>query len=133
MLCGGGNLGRSIRYLEDEKAAAVFESALQLLQAMADGREFDLLSVLARFEGDRAGLLELLPAVDRLAGAAARAAFLPAERVPAALAARISPARAEALHRLTLDIQDRMRVNVSISLLMAYFAGQMKGIMERVF
>ena len=133
MLCGGGNLGRSIRYLEDEKAAAVFDSALQLLRAMAEGREFDLLTVLSRFEGDRAGLLELLPAADRMAGAAARAAFLPADRVPAALAARISPPRAEALHRLVTDIRERMRVNVSQSLLLGYFAGQMKRIMEEVF
>ena len=133
MLCGGGNLGRSIRYLEDEKAAAVFDSALQLLRAMAEGREFDLLTVLSRFEGDRAGLLELLPAADRMAGAAARAAFLPADRVPTALAARISPPRAEALHRLVTDIRERMRVNVSQSLLLGYFAGQMKRIMEAVF
>ena len=133
MLCGDGNLGRSIRYLEDEKAAAVFDSALQLLRAMAEGREFDLLTVLSRFEGDRAGLLELLPAADRRAGAAARAVFLPADRVPAALAARISPPRAEALHRLVTDIRERMRVNVSQSLLLGYFAGQMKRIMEEVF
>lgn len=132
MLCGGGNLGRSIRYLEDERSAGIFESALQLTRAMAEGREFDLLTVLARFEGDRNGFLELLPAVDRLAGQAARAAFLPADRFPAALAARISPRRAEALHRLVLTIQERMRVNVSLSLLLAFFAGQMKSIMEQV-
>lgn len=131
MLCGGGNIGRAVRYLEDEKAAAVFADALSLLQAMAGGREFDLLAVLARYEGDRAGVLELLASADRLAGETARAAFLPADRIPAALAARISPARAEALHRLILDIRGRMQVNVSGSLLLAYLAGQMKGIMER--
>ena len=84
-----------------------------------------------RYEGDRAGVLELLASADRLAGETARAAFLPADRIPAALAARISPARAEALHRLILDIRGRMQVNVSGSLLLAYLAGQMKGIMER--
>ena len=35
--------------------------------------------------------------------------------------------------KLVTDIRDRMRVNVSQSLLLGYFAGQMKRIMEEVF
>lgn len=131
LLCGGGNLGRCIGYLEDETAAGIFDSAGALCRALASGREYDLVAQLAAYEGNREKFGRLLLMMDRLMGETSRAAFLPESSMEVtALAARISPQRAIRVHQLGDEMQKGLRANVTLSLLLAVYASGLKTIME---
>jgi DNA polymerase-3 subunit delta' len=131
LLCGGGNLGSCLGYLEDETTAALFDQALALCRALAGGREFDLVTRLAPFEGNRDQFSALLPMMDRLVGEIAKSAYLP-DCSPELLAfsSRISPERAIRVHTLHGELRKGLKANVGLSLLLAVYTSGLKTIME---
>ena len=130
LLYGGGNLGRCIRFLEDETVREMFERAENLCRNLCDGREYDLLVTLAALEGNREQFGEFLSMVDRLICETAKAGFVPSSREAASLAARLSPARAVRVHQLGNEMRRGLRANVSLSLLLAVYASGLKRIIE---
>ncbi len=131
LLCGGGNLGCCLSYLEDETAAAVFDSAQALCRALTGGREYDLVEQLSAYEGNRERFGKLLQMMDRLMGAVSRAAFLPGSSPEMlAVSARLSPDRAIRIHELGGEMRKGLRANVSLSLLLAVYSSGLKAIME---
>lgn len=130
LLCGGGNLGKCVHYLEDEETRALFESAMQLCRVLSDGREYDLLTVLAGLEGNRDKFAAFLSMMDRLACETAKAGFTTALREAVSLAARLSPGRAARVHLLNDEMRRGLRANVSLSLLLAVYSSGLKTIME---
>lgn len=131
LLCGGGNLGKCIAYLQDETAAGIFDSAQALCRALTDGREYDIVEQLAACEGNRDRFGKLLPVMDRLMGVVSRTAFLSGSNSEMlALSARLSPERAIRIHELGGEIQKGLRANVSLSLLLAVYSSGLKAIME---
>lgn len=130
LLCGGGNLGKCIRFLEDEETRVLFESAMRLCRALAEGREFDLLTVLSGLEGNREKFAAFLSMVDRLVCETAKAGFTAAFREAVSLAARLSPGRAASVHLLNDEMRRGLKANVSLSLLLAVYSSGLKTIME---
>lgn len=126
---GGGNLGRSRAYLEEEPVRRRYGQALSLVQALAGGKEFDVVAALAPFEGDKAGLLQLLSDFDSILG---RVAVHPFSGEPdpelIAAAGRISPVRAAEMHDLIDGIRRRLFYNASCALTAALFGAQLKEI-----
>ena len=130
LLCGGGNLGKCIRFLEDEATQKLFERAIELCRALSDGREYDLLVSLAPLEGNRDQFADFLSMVDRLVCETAKAGFVSSSREAVSLAARLSPGRAVRVHQLGNEMRRGLKANVSLSLLLAVYSSGLKTIME---
>lgn len=131
LLCGGGNLGRCAGYLKKDGAAAGFQTAIKLLQSLTTGREYDVMEALSPLEGDRTAFLRLLTDVDRLAGEAARAAFLPEQQTVLTLVPRISPGQAVEIHDLGDNMRERLNGNGNLALLLGCYCAQLRNMMER--
>ena len=133
-LYGGGNLGKSLGFLEDAGVRRGYEQALALARALTTRREFDILEVLAPFEGDRNGLLRLMEDFDRLLGRVAACGFRQGRADPdaEALSARISPLRAAALHDTLDGLRSALLYNANCALTAALLGAQLKTVIETV-
>lgn len=134
VLYGGGNLGRSLGFLEDATVRRGYEQALELARALTTRREFDVLEALAPFEGDRSGLLRLMEDFDRLLGRVAACKFRTGQTDPdaEALSARISPLRAAALHDTLDELRSALFYNANCALTAALLGARLKTVMETV-
>lgn len=128
-LYGGGNLGRSRSFLEEEAVRRRYGQALSLLSALANGKEFDVVAALAPFEGDKAGFLQLLQDFDGLLGSLAALPYGgTADPELAPIASKISPLRAAAMHDRIDGIRQRLFYNAGCPLTVALFGAQLKEI-----
>ena len=129
----GGNLGESMRYLQDEAVRGYASQALTLAEALTTYREYDLLSALAPIEGNRDQFLRLLRDFDRLIGQIVISPYRePTDGQLTALAQHLTPARADAIHRLVAACMRKLKLNGSIALLPSYFSAQLKQTMEQI-
>lgn len=134
LLCGGGNLGRASAYLQDEKAAASFRSALALVKGLSSGRAFDVLAAASPAEGNREVFLALLADVDQLMGEIARGAFLPDGGLSALPSGcRVSFRQAAEIHRLGGQLRQRIAANGNLPLLHSLYCAELRNIMEHFF
>ncbi|MCI8601813.1 MAG: DNA polymerase III subunit delta' [Oscillospiraceae bacterium] len=134
ILCGGGNLGRASAYLQDEKAAKSFQSALALVKSLSTGRAFDVMAAASTAESDRESFLALLADVDQLMGEIARGAFLLDGGVSALLpGCRVSPRQAAAIHQLGGQMRRRLAANGGLPLLHSLYCASLRNIMEQVY
>ena len=127
---GGGSLGRSRAYLEDEAVRRGYERAVALAKALADGREFDVVTALAPFEGDKSGFLRLLDDFENVLGRVAALPFSDGNQEPelSAVAARLGPLRAAKMHQLIGDARRRLFFNAGCALTTALFGALLKEI-----
>ncbi len=123
LLYGGGNLGRSIRYLGEEEVQKAFEETKNLFFHLDRG-EFFLLKTLSEYERDRDGFLTLLENLDRLSCAAAEHRdSLSLLEASEKMRSTLSQTAAARLHFLCEETMDRLKQNASLGLSTARFAG----------
>ncbi len=128
---GDGNLGKSLRFLEEDSVRRGYEQALALAKALTARREYDVLEALAPFDGDREGLARLLSDFDGLLGRIASAPFSPGGDPEAeALARKIPPIWAAALHDVVGEVRQALQFNANCPLTAAFFGARLKTTLE---
>lgn len=127
---GGGNLGKSRAFLEQDSIRRGYEQALTLTKALISRREFDVLEALAPFDGDREGLIRLLADFDQLLGRIARVPFEPGDPEAQSFSGKISPLRAAALHDVVGEVRQALRFNANCPLTAAFFGAKLKKALE---
>ncbi|HIV19874.1 MAG TPA: DNA polymerase III subunit [Candidatus Merdivicinus intestinigallinarum] len=127
---GGGNLGKSLAFLEQDSVRRGYEQALALAKALTARREFDVLEALAPFDGDREGLRRLLSDFDGLLGRIAAAPFAPGDPDAEELSRRIQPVRAAALHDVVGEVREALQYNANCPLTAALLGARLKTVME---
>ncbi len=132
LLYGGGNLGRSRAFLEDPAVRQGYERAAALAEALTSRREYDVLAALAPLEGDRGAFDRLLRDFDRILARVAVCAFAGTQDPEAeALARRISPLQAAALHEQAGAARTALSFNGNLALTAAAFGAGLRSVMER--
>lgn len=132
-LCyGGGNLGRSVRYMEEEACREGFDRAMALAKSLLTEREYDILEALSPFDGDKERFLELLTDFDLIVAQVAAAGTGGGRlREAAELALKIRPVQAARIHQWIDETRLKVQYNGSIALLENSFCAGLKTIMER--
>ena len=126
LLYGGGNLGKSISYLEQEEVRNAFEKAKAVFSGLDRG-EFFLLRSLSEYERDREGFLVLLEDLIQICDVQIQhSGTLSASRFQAG----VSPVTAARIYALCEQTAKRLRQNASLGITVAGFAGALSATAE---
>ena len=119
VLYGGGNLGRSIRYLEEESVQAGFRRVAEFMKAIGTS-EYAAFALFADLERDREGFMAFLADLDVYIGGQISRVYLDLSGLDPAQTS-ISPLGFVRLHELILKAQSKLRANGAVGLTAAWF------------
>lgn len=123
----GGNIGRALELLGSAKPSKAAADARQLRETLVFGERYQALKILAAYDKDRQGLLDLLPLLEEGFAQAALARYRPAaggqeERLTNRLTCEQAICAAEA----AAQAAEQARRNVSVPLLCACMVERIK-------
>lgn len=127
----GGNIGRSLEWLHEEKMQEMTRNAAALTQAAARHSGYEILRILSLYEKDRAAALEFLKLLDCQIRDAAAMRFLPEIRTGCdresaqALSQAVSVKRAVQLHEAVQEAYEALQASVSTKLALAALGGRL--------
>lgn len=127
----GGNIGMALAWLHDEGMQAMTQSIAAATNAVADGRLYDLLCILAGYEKDRIRAAEFVRLLDlqvrdaamlRCGGTASEGCD---RRSAAHLAEGLSVPRSRRMHEMLQSSYEALQANVSTKLVLAALGGSL--------